>query len=290
MTDFSAHEDMRMPNKEFPIRVFPCHFTAGTPFFPAHWHKHLELLFFVEGSAVFECNNIAYPVKAGNLLVLNSNDLHSGHSLDDGVSYFCLIIDPSLLQSDSGDVCDVKYMTPIANSIIHFMHKIEHDNAITLCVRQIIQEYEERQPAYELAIKSCIYRLMTLLFRNYVAQVIPYKEFEKKARKLERLRAVFQYITQHYTEDISLKLLAGEAKISVYYLCHLFKEVTGITISKYLNIRRVNRAAFLLKTTNLSVTEVALASGFDDINYFSRSFKRYKKMSPTALRKGKGTK
>jgi AraC-like DNA-binding protein len=80
-------------------------------------------------------------------------------------------------------------------------------------------------------------------------------------------------------------MLAEVAGMSRFYFCHSFKEVTGQTISDYINYIRISMAESKLDNTDLSITDIALSVGFDDINYFSRVYKKHKGISPKAARR-----
>ena len=74
--------------------------------------------------------------------------------------------------------------------------------------------------------------------------------------------------------------------ISEYYFCHLFKEHMGMTFLAYLNDVRIHKAAQLLKNTNLSITRIAAETGYNDVNYFCRIFRKKMNRSPGNYRKG----
>ena len=83
---------------------------------------------------------------------------------------------------------------------------------------------------------------------------------------------------------LNLSMLADEAKLSTDYLAKLFSAAMGRTISDYFQLRRVHRACQLLMDPRLSITEVALETGYSDAPHFCRMFKRYRGMSPMAYR------
>ena len=92
------------------------------------------------------------------------------------------------------------------------------------------------------------------------------------------------YIDGNLTEELNLHTLAAAHNISAGYLSSLFRKETGTTLTDYVNQRRVARAAELLSTTKLQVQTVAQYSGFMDVQYFSRMFKRIVGMSPREYR------
>ena len=257
---------------------------AGT-IFPNHWHEHIEFLYIVEGEGVIESNSIPVYAKKGDLVVINSNDIHYGRSLTDKISYYCMIIDPLFFKSNIIGSCEFKYINPILRNYVILKHRVSGDKVVQECVNKIIKEFEEGNYAYEMAIKSYVYELFVLLLRHHTERVLSEKEYTSKVNKLQKLTTVLEYLTVNYTEDITIDKLAHMANISSYYLCHIFKEITGKTVSEYVNFIRVNKAEYLLRNTEMNVTEIALATGFNDINYFSRVFKKFKKVSPTSIRK-----
>lgn len=89
----------------------------------------------------------------------------------------------------------------------------------------------------------------------------------------------------HYAEPLSLEILAEANAVSTSYLSSLFHKETGKTITNYINETRINCSMLLLNTTNLSIQEVALQCGFTDANYYTRTFKKLKGMTPMAYRK-----
>lgn len=88
------------------------------------------------------------------------------------------------------------------------------------------------------------------------------------------------YINDHFTEMITLQDVADLVKVSKNYFSELFKRETGLNFIDYIIQQRVKRAKELLQTTRLNVYEVAEKSGFNDVKYFSKLFKKLVGMSP----------
>ena len=93
---------------------------------------------------------------------------------------------------------------------------------------------------------------------------------------------ITEYINANYKSNITLDILASKFSLSKYYLCKLFKKSVGFTFSDFLNQVRVTEAKKLLETTELSVADVAYETGYSDIAYFCRVFKKL--MGITALK------
>ncbi|QUI24805.1 response regulator [Vallitalea pronyensis] len=92
------------------------------------------------------------------------------------------------------------------------------------------------------------------------------------------------YIKIHYKEDFSFKALAEDIGVTSSYLSMLFKKTTGYTMKDYIIKLRINRAKDLLKETNEPVTAIAESVGYDNVHYFSRSFKQKIGVAPSEYR------
>jgi AraC-like DNA-binding protein len=279
-------EPMDMPDRFFPMKIHYC--TAkeyGKTLFTHHWHNHMEFLYFTKGSALIELNSVPYEVQAGEMVVVNSNDLHYGVCLSDDLVYYAMIVDIKLLQSQTPDAIETKFITPITQNQIMFASKISGDPEITECATSLIREMDERELGYELSIKSYLYRLLAILLRRYGKDTLSPEESMYRLKNLERFTPIFQYIEENYQEELSVDLLAGLAGLSRYHFSRLFKELTARTVTEYVNTLRINKSEYLLRNSRMNISEIALSSGFKDIYYFSRAFKKYKHVSPSELRK-----
>jgi len=282
----SYREPMDMPDPYFPIKLHRTQLNEyGSTAFMHHWHEHIEFLFFVEGKAMVECNSERLYVGAGDLVVVNSTDLHHGICLSDNLFYFALIADTSLLHSHSVDAVEMKYITPITQNRISFQNKISNDPEVNSCFTSLIEEFENREFGYELAVKSYLYRLLTILLRKYMARLLKPNEYQMRIKNLERFDPIYQYIEENYQSKIMVDELAKQVNMSRFHFSRLFKELTNKTISDYVNFVRVNKSEYLLRNTSMSISEIALATGFNDIYYYSRLFKSYKKIAPSKIRR-----
>ena len=79
-------------------------------------------------------------------------------------------------------------------------------------------------------------------------------------------------------------MLADMLYLNEPYFCRLFKNATGQSVMTYINSLRIEKASVLLENSAASITDVALQVGFDDLNYFSRTFKRFMKVTPMQYR------
>jgi len=99
-----------------------------------------------------------------------------------------------------------------------------------------------------------------------------------------RMEIALAYIEDHFTRDLLLEEVSNACGMSKFHFTRVFKDHAGCSFKSHLNRRRVNHAKELLMCLDLSITEVCLDSGFNDLSYFDRVFRRLEGMSPTAFR------
>lgn len=101
------------------------------------------------------------------------------------------------------------------------------------------------------------------------------------------IRRTIEYIRLNLNQELSLDSISGALNLNSYELSRQFKKETGINMTEYINNRRINEAVYILKNKNLSITDVAFTVGFNDVNYFTKVFKKMKGVTPSEYRKNK---
>ena len=272
-----------MPEHGLQVDIFEAHHDEPGPLFAEHWHDHLQFVYFTAGQALVHCNGRPFPAKAGDLVLINANELHYGENLGDRLTCYVVRIYFSLLAGDAADSCHVKYMAPLMRSEISFRNMID-DERIIRCIRRMIAEHGFREMGFELALKASAYDSLVFLLRDHVEKSYSAKEQKLLLRNVKRFRRVSDFLDAHYAEKISLDRLAAMVGMSKYHFCRLFNRLTGRPPGDYINRLRVDKAVALLKESESNITEIALACGFNDSNYFSRVFKKYQNVSPSRIR------
>ncbi len=127
-----------------------------------------------------------------------------------------------------------------------------------------------------LRCKALFYDILTTLFEQI---------FESgKNRHVVMMK---RYIEKHYLETVTLDDMAWVTGLNEVYCGALFSKEEGITISRYVHQLRLRKAELLLLEEDLSITDIALQCGYEDVYYFSRIFRQIKGISPLKYRKQK---
>lgn len=270
MRSFSAYEPMPDTPNQFPIKIHT-QTIAGPGWGRALWHEHIELLFFLSGSGEVVCNETIFPVKAGDLIFVNSTQIHALRT-DEHLKYHCIILYPAFFS-------DMEY-----NPKTLIRNYIQGDETVKDLFGRIFYEKEHRTAGSDMVIKGLCYVLSGYLTQHYTDHQMNPQDASQHIQKLRRAQMLFDYIAKHYSETITSCHLAKLCHMNESYFCRFFKKNFGRTPLTYLNEYRIEKASSLLKKTNKSITEIALETGYEDINYFSRTFKKLKNLSPTEYR------
>jgi two-component system, response regulator YesN len=101
------------------------------------------------------------------------------------------------------------------------------------------------------------------------------------SRNFVKIQKAVQHIDENYMTKISLGLVAGKACMSRHHFSRTFKKAMGVTFQNYLNDRRVEKAKDMLKSSQLTITEIAFFVGYSDMTNFTRMFKRVTGYTPS---------
>jgi AraC-like DNA-binding protein len=156
------------------------------------------------------------------------------------------------------------------------------DEKIRKGILSIIRESAEKKPYYKLMVRSEILRLLVYLFRAFGSRQLTRESKDDVIyRKLSYVKSALFFIRQNYRKPFSVDELCNYIGVSKYYLCHIFKQITGKTLVEYINYIRCEHAKKLLRSGDYNVNESAEMSGFQDPSYFTQTYKRYMGLLPS---------
>lgn len=266
MNDIKFYEHVSEIEKSFPIKVRRYKQSSFSP----HWHEHIEILHIIGGVGTFCTNAQSIEAAVGDTIIANSNELHYMSAQSD-VEYFCIIINPSAFD---GAGC----------SNVILKNQIPQDEFVVKTISEIYEEYLLNDACSDIVIKGKIYILTAHLIRNYASEKLSPSEYNLRIEKMKTIHKLLDYIHNNYKLPISTSALAKSLYISESHLCRSFKQAVGVSLIEYLNKFRIDKACILLKNTDESISDIAQNVGFENLNYFDRTFKRYKQISPGKFR------
>jgi AraC-type DNA-binding domain-containing proteins len=256
----------------------------------AHIHSYIEILYTISGEFQIMLNTKTYYFSAGDMVLINSNEIHNIQALSEGINKYIVVkFEPEMLYTTSQSLFEIKYVMPfILNESTHqkvFKNKELEKTVAADLVYQIYQEYTDKNYGYELAIRANIYNLFLFILRRWNAQNVDLNiRMEMNQDMVKRLQTVFDYVDNNYSEDITSKSMAKLCNLSYSYFSRLFKNYIRKSFRDYLNYVRITKAERFLAASDLNITEIAMKVGFSTSSYFIQQFKHYKKISPKQFR------
>lgn len=264
--DFSGENDIRSK-----VRLL----NAGSAKYGGDWHsiphthKYAELFYIVGGDGQFRIEDEIHSVKAGHMVMVNPNVLHTEVSYEaHPLEYIVLGIDGLELSTFHDQTA--RYQ----------IFDCQQGGDILTCLRHILQETHLAQPGYEAICQAYMEILILRLMRSASLSLTA-----GTPAASHQCATVRHYIDTHYKEPLTLDDLAREAHVNKFYLSHVFKEEYGMSPISYLLSRRIEEGRYLLRETNMSLSQISQILGFSSASYFSQSFRRSEGMSPIDYRK-----
>ncbi len=259
--------------------VFGLVYSFYTPF---HWHDEIEIIYIKKGILNIVINNIEYKGQAGDIFLVNPKEIHKMDTDNLETDYYTILFPLELISFDAKDDVEENYFKPLREGHMLFVNNLKDHKLykkVLECVRNIVEANETKKEMYQFETKINLLQIIYLLIKN-----TSLTEIRGNGKNISLQREILSYIDRRYTEKISLKDIADNFHMSEKYFSRFFKNCFQVTFVEYVNSVRLEKAASLLSTTDLSVTEVALRCGFSNISYFIRSFKNAFGSSPHRFR------
>lgn len=288
MLDHNLHETVMRGTPMFPCSRY-VEDTIEYPGneFPWHWHEELELAVVTEGAMMVGCGESSFVAEAGQGYFINSNVLHTFRARDGkNCRYETLVFHHSLLSGAPESVFEQKYMRPILHSskieTFCLTPEIEWQKEAIAHIRRALDAAHEGAFGYELQVRENLSHVWYLLVLHSKSIISSGKSIS--SIDAERLKRMIAFIHNHYAEPITVMQIAAAADVSQSECYRCFKRIVGQPPIVRLNNYRIHRAAGLLADTNMSVTEVCYAVGFNSPSYFSKLFVERMRCTPRAYR------
>ena len=245
-----------------------------------HCHSFFEIYYVDRGNCRFLVENNIYDLRKGDFLLIPPDVLHYTRYLDGPCKKYGIYF-------RSDDISpQVSAAMPGGSSFFQetriFQLPDAHHYQAELLLDRMLTEEKIEDSRTEAMLYLQLQELLLFCSRNCsFLQDIP-----ANIRTTDRqIVLAARYISDHYMEPISAADIASAAGFSPNYLSKRFREAAGIGVHEYLMFVRLQHAALDLVSTNDSITEIALRSGFSDSNYFKDAFKKKYGITPSAYRK-----
>lgn len=261
-------------------------FDINMPF--QHFHSFYEIMILISPQACHLIEGLPYSIRAGDLVLLRPSVLHQTE-YPKGAPSKRLIIG-FLYPPELWGMPETyqKLFEPFYSPLPIYRFPSKQQQLINEKLNRIYRySFQNEEPE----LKSLILHGMFIEFLYTIRQLAPSNIYINEPLMNEASKKIYtiaNYIHNHYSEELTLDYLSREFYISPYYLSHQFKDVTGYTLTQYIQMTRIRNVQYLLLNTKKKISELAEECGFTSFSQFNRIFQKYCSQSPSEFRKDGG--
>lgn len=269
----------------YPVACYENNLTQKS--FIAHWHDELEFLTVCEGCAQIMAGSANHALNAGEGVFLNAGCLHAAHNAGAAKCVLhSIAFHPSLIGGYPNSIYWKRYIQPVLSSkhrecVFHGDASWKQD-----CLHDADEAWNahvQETENFELQVREKLSHLLATMLAHQIEPQAP--RSPKAIRSEERTKEMLQYIYNHYDEPITLEILAKKSSISVSECLRCFHDTIGTTPIQFIRQFRLQKAAELLATTSLSIIEIGMKCGFEEMSYFAKIFRNVYGKTPSDYRK-----
>ncbi|RKN71900.1 AraC family transcriptional regulator [Paenibacillus ginsengarvi] len=253
--------------------------------YPLHYHNFAELSMVIEGTGTEIVGGTPHVFREGTVTFLLPHHIHEIRLSSPKALKYNIMFDLNMLFLSPSD-------RELANALLktgldyptHYDLNEEQRAHMTSIFQAMRQEYENEGFGKDSVLRSKLLEAFVFLLRIPRSLDSMKPAVARSETRSSMVENIVQYLHVHYQDEITLGGLASRFNTNASYLSRIFKQFAGQTFTEYLHSLRVGRAASLLATTSMSVTEIAIDVGFDQTRTFTRAFKDVKGTTPKMYR------
>lgn len=245
-----------------------------------HIHKDREIALVIDGAPVLITPDGKNPLKAGDIFITNPFFLHEIRAQAPAL-FLSLQISPAFFTSCYPQIEQREFV----DTLLSFSEKPDICRQIRSLLFELARAFYKKQEYAPLKCNALISQLFFLLLTTQNSRLVPEKERQNDLTRGKRMREILHYIENHYTEKLLLSDIAKQENLDLYYLSHFFKECFGTTFQDYVMKLRCEKARQLLLSTDYSLLDISISSGFSDPKYFNKGFQAQYGCTPKNYRK-----
>lgn len=233
----------------------------------AHWHDCMELVLVTRGIIDTTINNKRFSAEAGTVIIVPPCCIHSGEFRTPDTERITMKIELRnfLNATEASD----KYIRPIIDGRVAF-RPISNDPEIIALIYELKELNSAKQ---HLMSMVKFYELLSLLYTRCADVALPQAGSD--------IDIILDYIEKNYSKKLTTSSICKKFGYNETYFCRKFKQKTGISVTRYILLLRLEQACRLIQETNKAIGVISTTCGFSDFSYFCASFKRIYGLSPT---------
>lgn len=269
----------------FPFNIYLCSIPLDFTTVPAHWHNDMEIIYIKKGRGTITVDLVPFQVSEGDIIVVPPGQLHAIEQFGDySMEYENIIFKLSMLMAPQGDICTEDFFQPLKHGKLLpdtcYTKESPLYSDLSVCLDRVDAICQDFSPGYQLAVKGQLFSFFYVLSKSLHSE-----KPHKSNKSLDRLKGLLKYVETNYQEKISIADAARICSFSQSHFMKFFKTSMGVPFTDYLNDYRITMASRLLTSSSDTIANIAAETGFENLSYFNRIFKRKYRCTPTEFRK-----
>lgn len=247
-----------------------------------HWHDEVELLMVVEGSLCLKVGYEELLLNEGDIMLINSDEIHRLKETSGKNVVVCTYIDCNVIYEKYPDFYEIVAISPYSDA---FKKLNQEKHTILRQINNIAVALEDG--ASNEKITTILDALLRSLIYCYRLNITDPEGacFQVPDEKKDFIYRTIKYLYSNYNNNANLQDVSEQEYLSMFYLSHSFKNLTGYNFRDWLNFVRVEKGEKMLLVTTTAITEIAFQCGFSDVRYFNKHFTKWYGISPSKYRK-----
>jgi len=243
------------------LELFLVEMTARNP----HGHDDLEIGLILDGSLELILENERIPLKKNDIYIINRYQVHSFTNHGQKNLILAFQIGTDLYRTLSYDLTRMTFKkTALCSGEVHDNLYIK----LISCAKHYLCE----DAHYELSCASLLFDVLSYIVSNVPYDIQNEKEHGIIRHNTLRINRITNYISEHYTETISLEDIARLENITTCHASHFMKKNFGVSFQEYMNNIRFEHAFRLINNSALPILDVCMETGFSSSRYLNQMF------------------
>ncbi|WP_256758074.1 AraC family transcriptional regulator [Cohnella sp. WQ 127256] len=256
---------------------------------PDHLHDRYEFVYVYEGQGTMFIDQKFYDMCKGNLFIIPGNSIHRAFPDPiNPVTSTAVFFSPSLFPHEQLDD-SYSHLRCFELAKKRKQYKLETSDQLQLSTEAVLDDIQHelglKSPGYRHAISLHLQQWLLRINRHVISTHSD--DLEDVRIGPQWMKEILHYIAKHPNADLGLAALAQQASVTGAHFSRVFKQLTGMNVTDYVNAKRIVQAKELLNDTDENISLIAEQCGFESLPHFHRIFKRITGVTPGTYKRGK---
>lgn len=250
-----------------------------------HYHDYYEIYYYLGNHMTYFIADKTYDVHEDEIVLIDRFLLHrTFYRPNQRRDRILILFSPELLNTIGTEEEKQAIEQMFSNRKMTVLNEAQQQRVRTLIFAIATTNSDLSSPTRELQIRYQLYNLLLLMSGFCEDTVIFNLETNESSVQEQLVENVITYINAHFRDKITLDDIAENLFISKYHISRVFNELSGVSVTSFINTKRLSEAERLLRDTQLSIRHITHEVGFSSESYLIKLFKQKYACTPLEFR------